>query len=90
MVVLWAVAMFAYLIVVQVNLAENRALNMFARSVLTSRVGEEKGMKPLAGAMKQCNVKKDMKEGYERAKRSGSGVALPFDDPSRKTQRVVR
>jgi hypothetical protein len=45
MVVLWAVAIFAYLIVVQVNLTENRALNTFARSGLLRRLGGEKGMR---------------------------------------------
>jgi hypothetical protein len=47
MVVLCAVAIFARLIVVQVNLTENRALNKFARSGLLSRVGGEKGMRRL-------------------------------------------
>jgi hypothetical protein len=47
MVVLWVVAIFAYLIVLQVNLTENRALNKFARSGLLSRVGGEKGMRRL-------------------------------------------
>lgn len=47
MVVLCAVAIFAYLIVVQVSLTENRALNKFARSGLLRRVGGEKGMRRL-------------------------------------------
>ena len=47
--------MFAYLIVVQVNLAENRALNTFARSVLPSRVGDEKGMRRL-WLMQRCSA----------------------------------
>lgn len=47
MVVLWAVAMFARLMVVQVSLTVNRALNRFARSVLLSRVCGERGMRRL-------------------------------------------
>jgi hypothetical protein len=66
MVVLWEVAMFAYLIVVQVNLAENRALNTFARRVLPSSVGDEKGMRRQAGTMKQCKCQEEelKKEGW--------------------------
>lgn len=46
-VILWAVAMFARLMVMQVNLTVNRALNGVARSVLLSRVGGKKGIRRL-------------------------------------------